>query len=437
MVTVHRSICQQQMKRGMAAIAIGTLALVLPQPVAAATFHCTAGNVPCLIAAINSANVNGENNTIRLDAGSYTVMAVDNTTGGPNGLPSITGTITIRAVGADQTQIARASNAPQFRFFYVAGTGNLTLDRLTLTNGVNVTSSGGDSGAGVFNNGGVVNIVRSTFAANHSEGAGAIHNNGGVVNIAESRFTGNSGVHVAGVLLVAGGIARIRNSTFDHTDTDGNTIRVGGFQVGTEGTLIVENSSFTENRAGFGGGAAGIANDGGVVVVINTTFTGNTARGGATAIANFGNLLLVNSTLAQNGARVGNSFGPALSAGASATTLVQNTIIAENTSLQPTGAIPLDCAGPVSSLGNNLIGDVTGCGIILQPSDVTGDPGLEPFTDNGKPGNGHFPLLATSQAINAGKRCRMSCHRSDRATANGKMRSRSDHFPQERQSTKP
>src|SRR5215813_937900 len=48
------------------------------------------------------------------------------------------------------------------------------------------------------------------------------------------------------------------------------------------------------------------------------------------------------------------------------------------------------------------IGDPTGCIITLQPHDLTGDPGLATFTDNGRPGNGHFPLLPTSQAIDAG-----------------------------------
>ena len=61
-----------------------------------------------------------------------------------------------------------------------------------------------------------------------------------------------------------------------------------------------------------------------------------------------------------------------------------------------------DCSGVVTSLGHNLIGDPTGCTITLQSSDLTGAPGLATFTDNGRPGNGHFPLLPTSQAIDAG-----------------------------------
>ena len=58
--------------------------------------------------------------------------------------------------------------------------------------------------------------------------------------------------------------------------------------------------------------------------------------------------------------------------------------------------------GTILSLGHNLIGDPTGCTITLLSSDLTGDPGLGAFTDTGRPGNGHFPLLPTSQAIEAG-----------------------------------
>jgi hypothetical protein len=76
---------------------------------------------------------------------------------------------------------------------------------------------------------------------------------------------------------------------------------------------------------------------------------------------------------------------------------LQNTILALNSS-----SFAPDCSGLVTSLGNNLIGDTTNCSITLRPGDLTGDPGLDAFTDDGTPGNGHYPLLATSQAIDAG-----------------------------------
>jgi hypothetical protein len=60
------------------------------------------------------------------------------------------------------------------------------------------------------------------------------------------------------------------------------------------------------------------------------------------------------------------------------------------------------CLCKVSALGTNLIGHPTECPLTLQANDLTGDPGLDAFTDDGTPGNGHFPLLSTSQAINKG-----------------------------------
>ena len=61
--------------------------------------------------------------------------------------------------------------------------------------------------------------------------------------------------------------------------------------------------------------------------------------------------------------------------------------------------------GGVTSLGTNLFGNATGC-LLTRPQggrDLTGAPGLGAFTDDGTPGHGHFPLLPTSQAINAGQ----------------------------------
>jgi hypothetical protein len=78
---------------------------------------------------------------------------------------------------------------------------------------------------------------------------------------------------------------------------------------------------------------------------------------------------------------------------------VRNSIIANNT-VEQSGE---DCFFlPVTSLGHNLFGSGTGCDPSPQPTDLTGNPGLAAFSNDGTPGNGHFPLRASSQAINAG-----------------------------------
>src|SRR5262249_39700669 len=97
----------------------------------AADFACPAGDVACLIKAITTANTNGQTNTITLQAGTYTLMTVHNTTDGPNGLPSVTSTLTITGEGAESTIIERQTSAPQFRLLHVGAAGSLTIEGLT------------------------------------------------------------------------------------------------------------------------------------------------------------------------------------------------------------------------------------------------------------------------------------------------------------------
>ena len=199
----------------------------------------------------------------------------------------------------------------------------------------------------------------------------------------------------------------ITATTFAHNTAD------GGSAILNDGTLTVTNSTFTANTTTFSG--PGALTNFGTLVVINTTFAMNRTRASlrdkGAAIANFGTLVLTQSTLADNVIE-GFAFGSALLGSASgATTILQNTLIARNVGQSP-GALPPgapgtrgpDCTGVVTSFGTNLIGDTTGCTIIRPPGvrDLTGDPGLGAFTDNGRPGQGHVPLLPTSQAIDAG-----------------------------------
>src|SRR5439155_13455117 len=125
-------------------------------------------------------------------------------------------------------------------------------------------------------------------------------------------------------------------------------------------------------------------------------------------ISNSGVLRITNSTFSHNASAT--CGGAILSQiGSASSVVLQNTILAlnqANPAVDPSlcGNITIgsgDCFGPVTSLDNNLIGDPTGCTITLGSKDLTGDPGLGTFSDNGTPGNGHFPLLSTSRAIDA------------------------------------
>jgi hypothetical protein len=149
-----------------------------------------------------------------------------------------------------------------------------------------------------------------------------------------------------------------------------------GGGIWNRGTLVITNTTIAENSndlSFFAPGGDGIANDAGTLLVINSTLADNF---GEPSFGRGGGILNLNE---------------------SGTVLLQNTLLARNT--EGTGP---DCSGPVTSLGHNLIGDPTGCTITLLSTDLTGDPGLGDFIDDGTPGNGHFPLLPGSPAIDAG-----------------------------------
>jgi hypothetical protein len=270
----------------------------------------------------------------------------------------------------------------------------------------------GTGSAGALWNSGELTIIRSTFSNNHHVfDSGGLTTTNGIVRITSSRFTKNGGgiqgTHEAGALNVMRGVVLITETTFDHNSSDGpGAILVSCFFCLSpeNATLIVSDSAFVENVAFTSGSGAAIFNSG-TVQVTNTTFARNsiqapffTGIADGIAINNFGTLSLTNSTLAENTAvDVAMRLRPVISSATNARTFLQNTILthnAEDTFVQ-------HCFGPITSLGNNFISDTAGCAIVLQPTDLTGDAGLGLFSDNGRPGNGHFPLLPTSRAINA------------------------------------
>ena len=430
---------------------VSAVAMALPLMLApfaeAETIDCGAGDVQCLIAAINEANADPHTTTIRLAGGTYALTSVDNDTDGPNGLPSIVSPLTIDGASSGAI-LTRLAGIPGFRILHVGASGRLTLQGVTITNTFDLGFTG-NRGSGLFNDGGVVTVVDSSFIENEIADAGALHNNQGVVRIIDSAFTGNFGSGGAGVTS-AGGVVDIRRTVFENNnglvagglwsmDADvrivdsrftggsghfgvggvrvsGGTASIirttfagnvgdpsGGILVEAQGTVIVRDSAFVENR-GFGGGG-GLFNQNGTVDVTNTTFARNVAgslsvRG--SAILNFGKTTIVNSTFAQN-----TSIGTGTSSVIAnvnvfadvntAEMLLQNTILVHSSDNE----FAQDCAGIITSLGNNLIGDPSSCIITLQPSDLTGDAGLGQLVDDGTAGKAHYPLLLDSQAIDA------------------------------------
>jgi hypothetical protein len=376
-------------------VALLIISLGLCDPSPAAEFSCGAGDVACLIAAINTANASGEANTITLEAGTYTLTAVNNNTGGPNGLPVITSPfpLTIQGAGAEVTSIDRSASAPPFRIFLVEDTGTLTLNGLTIRGGA-VPS---DANGGGINNAGMLTIRNSTITGNTAGFVGGGIVAEGTVIITDSTITDNTADRGAGIYFGASVTLTITNSTIARnraTFLAGGGVMGGG--IGLEVTVTITNSTLADNSASVRGGAINL--EAGTLTITNSTIGRNQASGfGGAIFIESGTVTLTNSTVADNVAVL---FGSPVTGGgilnSGGTVRLQNTILARNMGDPP------DCSGPVTSLGHNLIGDPTGCTITLQATDLTGDPDLGAFTDDRTPGKGHFPLLEGSPAIDAG-----------------------------------
>jgi len=359
------------------------LAVTVARAADAKSFSCAAGDTPCLIQAINDANMSGHHrNTIRLAAGTYTLYDADNDTDGSNGLPSISSLLTIEVAGKGTAILTRDVDAPYFRLLHVTASGRLTLRGIAVSNGrivlgeggAGVLNRGGDvtidecafldnsaarSGGAVKSLGGVVTIIRSVFARNRSnDGAGGLLNSGGQVTITDSVFdqnfgtvgpgalgnlnegtmrivasqiTNNGGGFDAGGLIMVGGSVSIAKTTFAGNYADGG----GAIRVGP-GTLVVTDSAFVGNRSAYGGTALLV--DTGTVDVTNTTFACHVLTPNRVGIPHLiingrGALTLTNSTFFENTVSdearpPGAPLDSLLAGGLDGTTVLQNTILA-------------------------------------------------------------------------------------------------------------
>ena len=421
--TVERtdSIGRSRTKRLRALVSALGLAIAIPGGAFAAVFSCGAGDVPCLIAAINTANQDSDADTINLAAGTYTLTEVNNQVDGQNGLPSITGTLVIRGAGASVTVIQRDPSIPEFseptfRIVHVGEGSALTIEALTIRNGAHDDFPGG---GGIYNRG-TTTVVDGVIAGNTAIGrsGGGIENVGTLI-LRSSRVEGNNAGEGAG-----GGISNSGTLTVDHSSINSNFADFAG-GIFNDGTITTTYSTISGNGASNTGGiwsseGMTIANStivgnkaqglgpggilvGGSATIENSTIAGNSCdicAAGGIKVNPGGSLLINDSTIADNSAAGGG--GLQVEGG---TAQLQNTILARNFCAvmgelcETPGS---DCLGQATSLGHNVVGDPSGCTITLLASDHTGDPGLSSFLDDGTPGNGHFPPLETSQAVDAG-----------------------------------
>lgn len=285
-------------------------------PVArAATFDIPDGDVAALQAAIATP---GAPQVINLAPnGFYTVTNSGyNNYYGANAFPVITREVTINGNGAT---IARSNvgGTPSFRFFHVDAGGKLTLNDLTLTNGN--TNNSGYFGGAIFNQGGTVILNHSVLSENQRS---AIHN----IVWGNDPYYGSSESFTVTLLISNSTFSNNQNGGGGAIYTEANAARgtANPVQQGGSATAIVSinNSTFVGNHTspnygsiggvlysisniGYNGVNEGIASV--VVSVANSTFAGNVGANGGVLATFSGNdpndfsfLTVTNSTFYGN-----------------------------------------------------------------------------------------------------------------------------------------
>lgn len=226
-------------------VRILSLVLTLPALAAAETFVCTAGDVGCVIASIAKSNANGPGHDyLYLRAGTYLLTRVDNAPAheDTNGLPVVTGALTIVGAGQGITLLARDPSAPFFRLLDVAPTGGLTVAYVTLQGGEPNITWGQDGGC-----------VRThgSFLLYHS-------------TVRECAARGGGGISSRGQLTIL------------HSTIIENYGDLGGGGVDTSGPTLIESSWIGENVAPLGGGIGG-GSPSGPLVIRRSVIDGNVA----------------------------------------------------------------------------------------------------------------------------------------------------------------
>jgi WD40 repeat protein len=120
---------------GLVAPSSNPIVIVDAPPTVVCNATVPASNVTGLNTAVTNANTLGTPQTICLEAGTYTLTAAHNSpSDGANGLPVITGNITLYGLGNGAT-ITRSSDAPSFRIAKVETGGRLVLHNITVRGG--------------------------------------------------------------------------------------------------------------------------------------------------------------------------------------------------------------------------------------------------------------------------------------------------------------
>ncbi len=196
-------------------------------------------------------------------------------------------------IEGNSATITRSKKAFDFRLMAVASGGSLTLNDVKMSGGV------ADKGGAIFNYGSVT-INGGIISKNLASSGGAIYTgNLGTLHINSTTITGNKASYGGGIFS-RGSLADviINNSTISK-----NSAYDGGGLANLYGNMRVNDCIVTGNKAvRFGGGAS---NGKGTFNIDSTTISKNSATFGGGVFNIAGDFRLYNSTVTGNKAKLG------------------------------------------------------------------------------------------------------------------------------------
>jgi CSLREA domain-containing protein len=403
---------------------IGDVCDSTPRPDTASSFVVNSANDPgdgvcdaaecTLREAIAAANAAAGAGTITL-----TATGTINLSGA---LPDLSTDMTIQGPGANALTVRRDTGG-DYRIFTVVGSV-VTISGLTVSNG-NVRGNGNfpdNSGGGISNQLGVLNLTNSIVRGNTAASGGGISNDSGVFNIKSSTVSDNAATHGGGIANVPtfnSGDGFDSDFSLTNSSVSGNIASEGG-GIYNYGSLTLTNSTVSGNIADtfldrfiypLGGG--GIFNGGRSLVVTNCTISGNFTRFGGGGISNKGSAILTSVTITNNRAHLTDGAGSGgiyISALYANSLLLQNSIVADNylgdaNPMEDNLAFSWDAfwgVNPASSFNLIGTGDSGGLTNVVNNNQVgVENPGLGPLASNGGPTQTHA-LQPGSPAIDRG-----------------------------------
>lgn len=303
-------------------------------------------------------------------------------------LPVITSDITIEGAGNS------VSGNDQYQVFVVEG-GSLTLNRLTVTNGLSATtggaiyvanegslrlnnskvlnSVGNDSGGGVYSNNSDVSLSESEIGGNttsRSHGGGVYFvstTDDHILDIKRSYFRENTAIQDGGAVYLSGGGAEILKSSFFNNVAD-----EGGALEINSAVLVVTNSTFGYNSAREGGGLSAFASN---ISLLHTTWAYNSAKeqGGSLALIGEDSSLSILNTIISNSPSGGDCHSG----------LAPDQIIANTSNIIEDGSCPLLSAGDKPPAESQAAAEADDGGELLAEAQSADDDSSAPADDDG------------------------------------------------------